>query len=60
MNKRRIMVVFEQETEGAYKQLVENVRDERKNGISSSDNQRLLIVVGVSELSGTTTMLNLR
>ena len=53
MNKRRIRVVFEQETEGAYKQLVEDVTDKRKKGISNSDNQRLLksIDYGVERLT---------
>jgi hypothetical protein len=55
LNKRRIKVVFEQETEGTYKQLVKDVTDERKKGVGNSDNQRLLksIDYGVERLKMT-------
>ena len=42
MNNRSIRVVFEPETESAYRQLLEAVAEEKKKGITNSDNQRLL------------------
>ena len=42
MNNRSVRVVFESETEGVYRQLLEAVAEEKKKGITNSDNQRLL------------------
>lgn len=39
---RRVRVIFEAETDKAYRELVKIAAEEKRNGLENSDNQRLL------------------